>query len=186
MTKQNWYILIGVIVAVILLVVLAFLIGRGCVGDQETDTTPTTPTTTTRTTPTTPTTRTVTVTVPTTPTPPPTPPVPPPDIISRSVNPEVVDPGNPLTFQAQITGTAVSVTMSVYKSDSGALALSLPLVQGATVGDVTTWSAGTSAPAAKGVYRYYASAVGQDGTVVEMPGVSGWTFCVGDPMVDCS
>lgn len=185
MSRQNWYILIAAIVAAILLVVLAFLIGRGCNGADDTQTaTSTTPTTSTATTPTTPTTqRTVTVTVPTTPTPPP---APPPEFVSRSVNPEVMNPGDPITFSAQLKGTAVSVTTSVYKRDSAVLALSLPLIRGATVGDVTTWSAGTNAPAEKGVYRYYASAVAEDGSVIEMPGVSGWTFCVGDPVVDCS
>lgn len=187
MSKQSRNILIGAIVAVVVIAALAFLIGRGCNNDEDTSTTRSTPTTTstTRSTPTT-TQEVVTVTVQTTPTPPPPTPVPPPEIISRSVNPEVTDPGNPLTFSAQVSGTAVNVTMRVYKRDTGDLAITLPLVQGATVGDLTTWSASTAAPAAKGVYRYFASATGEDGTVVEMPGTSGWTFCVGDPMVDCT
>lgn len=181
-SKQSRNILIGSAVAIIIIAILAFLLGRGC--EEETATTATTPTTTTDTTATVPT---ETVTVPTVPEPEPEPePSPLPEIMSRSVDPEVADPGDPLTFSAEVSGAAESVTINVYAISSGDLALTLPLIEGATVEGITNWSATAGAPATKGAYRYYASALAADGSVVEMPGVSGWTFCIGDPLVDCS
>jgi hypothetical protein len=188
LSKQSRNIIIGGIAAVIIVAIAAYLLGRGC-EQEETSTTRTTPTatTTTRTTPTAAATVTVEVTTPVPePEPEPTPVPPAPEIISRSVTPEVVDPGDMLSFSAEVQGTATSVAMTVFHADSGTLALTLPLVQGATTGSVTTWSNTATAPAAKGIYRYFASATASDGSIVEMPGTSGWTFCVGDPAVDCT
>lgn len=107
------------------------------------------------------------------------------EIIARAASPEVVAPGAPITFTASIRGTAASATISVFNRTSGALVLTSSLSAGATSGDITAWSGNATAPAVPGEYRYYASATGAGGTV-EMPGVSGWTFCVGDPEVDCT
>ncbi len=195
--KKKRLLIAGGIVAGTALLVLVFLLVRGC-GEKKKAATGTTPVKTTTavtttipaasTAPTTTATATAPAGATTVSTPPATAPapVPPPEIISRSVDPEVVDPGGSLTFSAEVRGQATSVTINAFKRDTGALVLTLPLVQGATVGDVTSWSAGTTAPAAKGEYRFFATATSTDGVEVKMPGVSGWTFCVGDPLIDCS
>jgi type IV secretory pathway VirB10-like protein len=197
LSKRNRNIIIAAVIAAVIIVIIVFMLGRGCAGEEGPGTTAgttatartaTAATATTESTPTaTASTQTTTTEAPPAPAPAPAPtPAPLPEIISRSVNPEVADPGDPLTFSSDVRGPAASVTITVYKRDTGDLALTLPLVQGATVGDVTTWSAGAAAPAVRGEYRYFAAATTADGIEVEMPGVSAWTFCVGDPAVDCS
>ncbi|MDO8735786.1 MAG: hypothetical protein Q7K29_01715 [Thermoleophilia bacterium] len=107
-------------------------------------------------------------------------------ISDRQVDPEVIAPGGTTTFSAWVNGEAASVTITVYKLDSGALAMTVPLSFDLHAGSgIYKWSAAVNVPTAKGVYRYYASAVSTGGVTAEMPGVSGWTFCVGDPTVDC-
>lgn len=177
LSPQQRNTIIGAVAAVVIVAALAFLLGRGCAEEEK-------PATTVRTATATVPVETVavppvTVTVPVEPEPEPVPPpVTLPDIVSRSVDPAVVSPGDAMTFTADVSGTATSVTMTVYKMDTGTLAMTLPLIEGATVGNVTTWSAGAAAPAVTGDYRYFASAVATDGSVVEMPGISAWTFTV--------
>jgi hypothetical protein len=101
------------------------------------------------------------------------------------VSPEVASPGTTLTFTAKVQGTATSVTINGGKRTDAAVTFTLPLVEGASAGGVTTWSATTSALTTTGQYGYSAIATATDGTTVEMPGVSGWTFCVGNPATDC-
>lgn len=172
LTSREKKMVIGIAVAVVIAaLILAFLLGRGTGKDAVT--TSTAPTVT-QTTPTTPTQTVVTVTT----TAPAPAPAAPPELIERSASPEMVSAGATMTFTARVRGAAASVTMTVYKRDTGVLAITLPLTPGATVAGVTTWSAGTTAPVDPGEYRYYASAVASDGATVEMPGVSGWTFLV--------
>lgn len=174
LTSREKKMVIGIAVAVVIAaLILAFLLGRGTGKDAVT--TSTAPTVT-RTTPTTPTQTVVTVTT-TAPAPAPAPAAAL-EITERSASPEVVSAGAPMTFTARVRGAAASVTMTVYKRDTGVLAITLPLAPGAAVAGVTTWSAGTTAPVDPGEYRYHASAVSSDGATVEMPGVSGWTFLV--------
>ena len=97
------------------------------------------------------------------------------EIIARSVDPPVSTVGDPLTFSAQVMGEADRVVMSGSRLD-GTGAFDFELAKGATVDGVTTWSYVTSATSLTGVYRYFARAFAPDGTVVEMPGVSAWTF----------
>ncbi|MHB1326481.1 MAG: hypothetical protein ACYDGS_00075 [Thermoleophilia bacterium] len=78
------------------------------------------------------------------------------------------------------------MTIAVYNRDSGTLTMTVPLAFVTHAGSgIFRWSADAAAPATKGVYRYNASAVSTSGVTAKMPGVSGWTFCVGDPSVDC-
>lgn len=108
------------------------------------------------------------------------------EITDRQVSPEVIAPGGALTFSAWVRGEASSVTIKAYRQDSGTLTMTVPLAFTVHAGSgIDRWSATTAAPAAKGAYRYYASGVSSGGATAEMPGVSGWTFCVGDPSVDC-
>ena len=91
-----------------------------------------------------------------------------------------------MQFDAWVKGNAASVTVKAYKLIGGDLAMTVPLAFNVHAGSgIYRWSANVAAPAAKGVYRYYASAVSTEGASAEMPGVSGYTFCVGNPSVDC-
>lgn len=190
-------IIIAVAAALIIVAVLAFLLGRGCGGEEKAATSTTVATTTATAKTATQTTKTTaTATVETTPAAPPaaTTPAPAPapapaeplEIISRSVTPEVVDPGHPLTFTVQVRGTALGVLVQAFHRTSGAVGVDTHLTAAGSAGGVTTWSVTTTAPSTQGEYRYFAYAEATDGHVVEMPGVSGWTFCVGNPSVDCS
>jgi hypothetical protein len=91
-----------------------------------------------------------------------------------------------MTFTATVSGTATNVSITVYNRATGAVTMTVPLSAGATAGGVTTWSASGTAPGTRGEYRYSATAQGSGGDSTIMPGVSGWTFCVGDPSVDCT
>lgn len=108
------------------------------------------------------------------------------EITERQVNPGFVPPGQPVTFSAWVKGDADSVTMRVNERDSGALVLTVPLTFESHAGSgIYKWSATVAAPMNTGVHRYFASAVSTGGVATEMPGVSGWTFCVGNVVQDC-
>lgn len=198
LTARNRNIILG-IVAVLAAAVIIAVSWLSCSGDDNKDNTGTTPTVakTTKTAATT--TSTASVTVPTdistveetapveTPA---TPATPAPsstfEITQRQVNPSFVPPGEPVTFSAWVKGEAASVTMRVNERDSGNLVLTVPLVFETHTGSgIYKWSATVAAPMNTGVHRYFASAVSTDGVSTEMPGVSGWTFCVGNLVTDC-
>lgn len=108
------------------------------------------------------------------------------EITERQVNPAFVSPGAPVTFSAWVKGDAASVTMRVNERDSGTLVLTVPLAYELHAGSgIYKWSATVAAPMNTGVHRYFASAVSTGGVATEMPGVSGWTFCVGNVVQDC-
>jgi hypothetical protein len=109
----------------------------------------------------------------------------PPLVVDRYVNPENIDPGQLLTFTVKVKGTALAVTVTATRHGNSDPSFSLPLVQGATVGDTTSWSAGTTSATDKGIYRWRVYTTAGDGAVVETPGMYVYTFCVGDPAVDC-
>jgi hypothetical protein len=178
-------IIIAVAVLAAAVIVAAFFLGRGCDG-EENPTTGTVPrtTATSATTPAAPSQviPVVTVEVPPTaaepseePEPEPTPAPVTLEIIERSVTPQVASVGDPLTFGAQVIGEADRVVMSGSRLD-GTGAFDFELTQAGTVDGVTTWTYSTPATSLTGVYRYFARAFAPDGTVVEMPGVSAWTF----------
>lgn len=174
-TGRERNMLIGIIAAVVIAALAGvYLLGRSS-GEKTSTATTTTATQTTQTTPTQ--TQTV-VTVTTPPTTTTAAPAPAPatalEITDRTALPQVVSTNMPMEFTAKVKGEAVSVTMSI----KGPIDSTLALHKVITVGEITTWAANTPAPANPGIYRYYASAVGTDGTTVEMPGVSGWTFQV--------
>jgi len=176
--------------------VLVLIAGAGCGGgdDGTTDTQSSTATTKTQPAVKTVTSMDATVSVPS-PAPEPAP-MPTPDtpetpsgpfyVSERQVDPEVVMPGGTTTFSAWVNGDASSVTITVYNLESGALAMTVPLsFDYHASGDLDKWSGTINAPATTGVYRYYARAVSTNGVTADMPGVSGWTFCVGNPSTDC-
>ena len=189
-TSRERNMIIGIVaVVVIAAIVIAFLLGRGCGGEEKTAGVGTT-TAVAATSPTVPVAGTstqasaapsTTVEVPATPEPSPAPtpePVPTPstlEITERSVTPPVAHVGEPLTFTAKVKGEATKVVMSGSKTD-GTGQFDFILTKGSTAGGVTTWAFTTSASSLTGVYRYFARAFATDGTVVEMPGVSAWTF----------
>ncbi|RJQ44008.1 MAG: hypothetical protein C4534_07170 [Gaiellales bacterium] len=108
------------------------------------------------------------------------------EITERQVSPEVVAPGGAIKFSAWVRGDAASVTMTVKGGESPAPVMTVPLSFSLHAGGgIYRWDATVNAPMAPGLYRYYASAVSTAGATAEMPGVSGWSFCVGDPMTDC-
>jgi hypothetical protein len=175
LTKRERNMIIGIVAVVaIAAIVGAFFLGRSG-GDENAATTPTA----TQTTQTTPTQTVVTVTVPSEPSPAPEPEPAPTaslEIVARSVVPEVISAGMPMEFIAEVQGSASSVTMSI----RGPADSTVSLTRGVTSpGGITVWRATANAPATPGIYRYYASAVSAaDGSTVEMPGVSGWSFQV--------
>lgn len=168
-TKRERNMLIGIIAALVIVALVGvYLLGRSSGEKTSTATTPT------QTTPTAPTRTVVTVSVPPAETTPPADTTVALDITDRTARPEVVSTGMPMEYTVKVKGEAASVTMSI----RGPIDSSLPLHQIATIGEITTWAATEPAPGMPGVYHYYATAVGTDGTTVEMPGVSGWTFQV--------
>jgi len=173
-TGRERNMLIGIIAAIVIAALVGvYLLGRSSGEKTSTATTPAA-TQTTRTTPT-QTQTVVTVTTPaptTTAAPAPTPTTL--EITDRTALPQVVSTNRPMEFTAKVKGEAVSVTMSI----KGPIDSTLVLHKVVTVGEITTWAANTPAPANPGMYHYYATAVAADGTTVEMPGVSGWTFQV--------
>jgi hypothetical protein len=166
--------LIGIIAALVIVALIGvYLLGRS---SGEKTATATTPTATQKTTPT-QTTQASTQTVVTVSAPPAETPAPPAstvalEITERTAKPGSVSTGMPIEYAVKVKGEATYVTMSI----KGPLNMSVPLPKVATIGEITTWAATIPAPVEPGIYHYYASAIGTDGTTVEMPGVSGWTF----------
>lgn len=173
-SRQRNLIIAFLMVLAIAAIVGAFFLGRRGGEKATTATTPTaTQTTQTQTTPTQ--TQTVqTVTVPAEPAPSPAP-ASSLEIISRRVVPEEVSAGMPMEFIAEVRGNATMVTMTI----RGPVDSTLNLERGVTTpAGLTIWRKTASAPGVPGVYRYYATATAPDGSTVEMPGVSGWSFQV--------
>lgn len=175
-TNREKYML-GAIIAVLVIGALigVYLLGRSIGENATTATAPTAARTTpTQTAPARPQTV-VTVTVPAAETAETAaPPAVPLEITERTARPEVVSVGMPMEYTVKVRGEAATVTMAI----RGAVEYSLALHKVSTVGDTTTWAVNAPAPGTPGIYRYFASAVGLDGTMVEMPGTSAWTFQV--------
>lgn len=186
MKRKRRNVIISSIAAVAVVGALAFLLARGCGEEEETvpAVTSTIPATTR-----TATTRTATSTSPE-PAPEPLEPAPAPapvpepvpesvplEVMDRSVAPEVSHPGEMLTFTVIVRGTADRVVVSGERTTGGGV-FDFEMTPSGTSGDTTTWTYSTEATTLTGVYRYYARAFAPDGTVVEMPGVSGYTFLI--------
>lgn len=186
-SSRNRNIIVAAVIAIILVGLAAFLLGRGCDGDNTATSGTDKAATDTAARPSTLGTVT-TAPAPVEPEPSPTPPAPPTpapsepatvplEVIDRSVAPEVSNPGDTLTFTVLVRGTADRVVVSGERTTGGG-AFDFEMAPAGTAGDVTTWTYSTEATTLTGVYRYYARAFAPDGTVVEMPGVSGYTFSI--------
>lgn len=172
-TSRERNMLIGIIAALIIVALIGvYLLGRSSGEKTATGTTPTatqtTPTQTTQA----PAQTVVTVSAPPAETPAPPAPTVALEIMERTAKPGSLSTGMPIEYTIKVKGEATYVTMSI----KGPLNMSVPLPKVATIGEITTWAATIPAPVEPGIYHYYASAIGTDGTTVEMPGVSGWTF----------
>jgi len=152
---------IGIVAVVVVgIIVAAFFIGRGS-GDNVTTSTTPTATTPTQTTPTVTTVTNVeTVT---------TPPAPTPgagvEIIEQSINPVSVSRSAPIALTVRTKGSVNSVRMDL----SGRAPMSVELVRGPTVNEITTWAAAATAPSLAGAYTYKAIVSAADGSNVEGP-----------------
>ncbi len=99
-----------------------------------------------------------------------------PEILERTVDPETVDPSDPVTFRVRVSGDADSVSIRVV-ARAGEFDETFALERVPGSGDVRLWEAVVDAPDDPGEYRYFATATLGNATV-EMPGVSGWSFLV--------
>ncbi len=165
LTKREKYMIIGIIAVVVIgIIVAAFLLGRGSGDNTSTATTPTaTQTTPTATTSTQPTVATVTnVQTITQVQPQPGAGV---DIVEQSINPTSVTRGDPIVVTVRTRGNVNSVKMDI----SGRAPMSVELVKGPTVTDITTWAATTAAPGQAGGYTYKAIVSAADGSIKEGP-----------------
>lgn len=164
--------LLAVILPVMLIAASAVIVsGCGDDNDQDTSSTGTTAKTSTKTA-TTSTGMDSTVEVPPSPEPAPAPaPAPSPapavplKIVFYAVDPNTVHAGAPLTCMVSVEGTATAVTMGL-TGPSGSVPQTVNLAEGTTVGGVTNWTATVAAPVTPGGWRFGATAVAIDGTVV--------------------
>lgn len=161
MSKRERNILIGALAALVAIAVLAFLLGRGCGDENEPATTITTPRTVT--------TPAVTITVQTAPEPEPEPaPAAAPVITEQSVNELLAHPGDTLTFEAKVQGSATRVYFVVGGQNSG-LSTEIELSQVSTAGEISTWSGVWTVPATptEEIYKARSNAQASDGSIVE-------------------
>lgn len=97
-----------------------------------------------------------------------------PNIVSRSVDPEVVGPSEPIVLQVELEGDADKVSMEIKGTD---FQTTYWLEKVSDADDKETWTKTIPAPANPGVYRYYATAY-LGSYQMSMPGVSAWSFMV--------
>ncbi len=97
-----------------------------------------------------------------------------PNIVSRSVDPEIMGPAEPLVLQVELEGDADKVSMEI-KGTGFQATYWLEKVSDAASQE--TWTKTIPAPTNPGVYRYYATAY-LGSYQMSMPGVSGWSFLV--------
>jgi hypothetical protein len=97
-----------------------------------------------------------------------------PNIIARSVEPEVVGPNEDLILRVELEGTAEKVEMEIKGT---AFQKTYLLEKVSESGGKEIWEKTISAPSNSGLYRYYATAY-LGSYQMSMPGVSGWSFLV--------
>lgn len=98
--------------------------------------------------------------------------------LSRSVSPNTIQAGKPMTLTVKLKGSPDHVRMRVVARDpSISYEKTFALAKVGSSGGTQTWKATVNAPGDLGEYRYYASAtVGSK--KYEMAGVSAWLFQV--------
>lgn len=163
LTKRERNLVIGIVVVVVIAAIAAaFFFGRSSSEDKAT--TATTPTAT-QTTPTATTPATATVTNVQTVTqvqPQPGAGV---EIVEQSINPPTVTRSGPIALSVRTKGNVNAVKMEI----SGRAPISVDLVRGPTVNDITTWAAAASAPSLAGAYSFKAIVTAADGALVNGP-----------------
>jgi hypothetical protein len=97
-------------------------------------------------------------------------------VVSREIQPDSVNSSATITMTARVKGAPDKVTMRV-TAKSGGFDQSYSLKKVSTSGSTETWRSSYKAPAKKGEYRYYATAISGD-TKVTMVGASPSTLTV--------
>lgn len=97
-----------------------------------------------------------------------------PNIVSRSVEPEMVGPGEPMVLQVELEGDADKVSMEIKGTGFQAIYW---LKKVSDAGSKETWTKTIPAPSNPGLYRYYATAY-LGSYQMSMPGISAWSFLV--------
>ncbi|MCL4472997.1 MAG: hypothetical protein M1455_03535 [Actinobacteria bacterium] len=167
LTNRERNMVIGIVAAVVVAAIAAaFLFGRSSGDNATTATTPTATQTTSTATTQTQTTATVTnVQTVTQVTPQPGAGV---EIVEQSINPPTAPRSGPIALTVRTRGGVNAVKMDI----SGRAPMSVDLVRGPTVNDITTWAAASSAPSLAGGYTFNAVVTAADGSLVNGPNSS--------------
>jgi small ligand-binding sensory domain FIST len=97
-------------------------------------------------------------------------------VVSREIQPDLVDPSDTITMTAKVKGSPEMVTMRI-KAKSGSYDETFTLEKVSTSGSTQTWRSTAKAPSKSGDYTYYATATSGD-TKVTMEGASPSTLTV--------
>lgn len=97
-------------------------------------------------------------------------------VVSRNIQPDSVATSGTITMTAKVKGSPDKVTMRI-TAKSGTYDETYLLKKVSTSGSTQTWRTTAKAPAKKGNYRYYATAIAGD-TKVTMEGASPSTLSV--------
>jgi hypothetical protein len=87
------------------------------------------------------------------------------EIVEQSINPPSVSRSAPIALTVRTKGNVNSVKMDI----AGRAPMSVELVKGPTVTEITTWAAAASAPSLAGAYTYKAIVTAGDGALIEGP-----------------